>query len=578
MMKGKVKNRIFGSVMAMLLCFTPVLSIQAAEKVTPTEKEYCVDLYEASGMFLSNKKAVNLTEGEEVYLTYTVSSVEKDEAKQQGVVATKQNNVDYPYNQRGCLQFTRESVLFKEGYTYFFKFDVTDEGFECVSASAKGTDEEYITFLNSAGEVMEGMKYAGIWMAEGKVTAKLNHVRCYNKNGNDLGIALNHAREGSVYIGADMQGRKNITHSYEFELKDAYNVAVSNERYSDSDVVYMEYKIESASNNFSQTGVEMTNSPLSVIPHGGDNAFLRYDHITDDSGSVLCIPGATYLIRFERTEDNFEATVKYTVNGVTKYLSFPKEAGKFSKDYGYFTLWFGEGKKCTANARFVDFKCYDKDGKNLAVQTNQNVEITHHGGLEDYSLCEAVYYCVGNDTFITLDDEKNASVHVGDAEETKEGIYFIDGSSMQLTVGDSMEEYTYYYSHMTDANGNKYIRMKENQVRFVTGETTVTETADAKNGYKVIKPDTPKLEKNTFKCWCLGDGTEYDFDQVVTKATTLYARWVDGDGNEYLAQESVETNMNFTAVAVIGVCSMLVIGTAVAGIFIMRGGKRREKH
>lgn len=576
-MERNARKRILSFTLALILCFVPVLTMQATDEVTPTKKEYCVDFYEADGMFLSNKKPVNLTEGEEVYLTYTVESVEKDEAKQQGVIATKQNNVDYPYNQRGCLQFTRETILFKKGYTYFFKFDVTDEGFEYVSAYAKGEDEQYITFLNSVGEVMADMKYAGIWLAEGAVTAKLSHVRCYDKKGNDLGVAINHAREGSVYVDSNMVGLKNIQHSYEFEFDDAYNVAISNERYSKANVVYMEYRIESATNNFSQTGLEMTNSPKSVIPHGGDNAFLRYDHITDDSGSVLCIPGATYLIRFERTDENFEATVKYTVKGKTKYLSFPKEAGAFNSDYGYFTLWFGEGKNCMMDAKFVDFKCYDAEGNNLAVQTNKGVEIIHHGGLEDYSACEAVYYCLENDTFIALDDEKNASMHVDGAEETLKGTYFIDGSSMRLDLNDKSTEYEYYYFHITDTDGNKYVRMKENKVKFVTGQDEKTEVASARNSFKVVKPEEPTLKDNTFKCWCLGDGTEYDFEQVVMEATTLYAKWVDGDGNEYLAMESSGSGINASPAVVISVCSLLVIGTVVIGILVMRGGKKRDE-
>ena len=61
-------------------------------------------------------------------------------------------------------------------------------------------------------------------------------------------------------------------------------------------------------------------------------------------------------------------------------------------------------------------KAYGSKGKNLAIQTNQGVEITHYGDLEDYSQCEAVYYCEENNTFIALDDECKA-IRRGDNEQ-----------------------------------------------------------------------------------------------------------------------------------------------------------------
>ena len=136
------------------------------------------------------------------------------------------------------------------------------------------------------------------------------------------------------------------------------------------------------------------------------------------------------------------------------------------------------------------------------------------------------------------------------------------------------------FDSFTDENGNKYLRLKEVKVRFISGVLSGEEieqvTVTAKDGYKLAKPSEPSRKNDTFKGWCLGDGSEYDFDTVVTEALTLYAKWEDGHGKEYLAVEAFGGN-EMTPFLVVGGSVLLVAGTIVVGRLVLKKGKGNEK-
>ena len=584
--EGKIAKRILSIALMFILIVLPVFTVNATGKVTPSSKEYEVDLNAATPVFLGNEKAVKFSEGEAVFLTYTVESAEfggSADYTQHGVVASQNREEIFPYDKIGLMEFGWEASLLKEGYTYFLKFEVTEFGFECIAVYTNGQEEDYMTFPNQVGTVMEDMKYAGIWFSGKNVTGKLTHVHCYDKDGKDLGVATNNVKiknGATVYDPAKMKTNSKIKYTYEFELTDASNVAISNERATKADVVYMEYTVKNAKNTMSQTGVEMTNSPTSVHPHAGDGALLQYEQILDGSGSVLAISGATYLVRFERTKDGFDALVRYTLNGQTKYATFSQRFGMYNKGYKYCSLWFGDGENSKLSAQFVDFKCYDEEGNNLAVQTNQGVEVIRHGGLEDYSACEAVYYCIANDTFISLDDDQKITKRVDGAETAVSGTYLVDGMTLTMKAEGEETKYTYYYKYMLDADNNKYVRLKESKVRFVTGQGEETKTTSAKESFKVKKPEDPTSENGTFKAWCKGDGSEFDFEQVVMGNTTLYAKWVDGDGNEYLATATENVERTITDIPpslAIGTSVVLVLLTVIGIVYVVKRGKKHEE-
>lgn len=582
-MKGvviKMAKRIFKVILKIALCgmvLCNAFPVYATETITPSKKEYTIEISDAACVYFGNEKKVDFTVGKKYFLTYTVDKVQKNKTVQSGMAVTTEPNQNYPYVS-GTMNYETKSLLMDEGYTYFLRFEMTEDGMQYIAAKAKDETDNYVQLpLDFAGaEPQNG--YFGLWTGEGgKLTASLSHVRCYDEKGNDLGVYGATAR-GVMVIGDGMlDPNEDLQHSYEFSLKNARTVAISNSRRTTSNVVYIEYTVKNVEpTGITQSGVINTTVPTNAYPHGISRGLLRYNsHATPEECKMLT-EGASYVVRFEKTEDDFSAMIKRIVDGKVDYVSCTGWDGEFT-DGGYFALWFGESSQLTAD--FVDVKCYDGDGKNLAIQTNQGVGITHHGNLEDYSECEAVYYCLKNDTFVSLDDECNASKWVDGDESSQAGTYYINASKLYLTVGDETEEFDYVFESFTDETENKYLRLRDAKVRFVSGviggEDIEQVTVTAKDGYKLTKPSNPSKKNNSFKGWCLGDGTEYDFDAVVTESITLYAKWEDGSGNEYLATE-VSGGINTAPVVAVGVSVLLTAGTVTASILVTKRRKQNE--
>lgn len=566
---------------SMLLCLTILaastlgsenLVVHAAGDVTPSTKEYEVELYQP-GIFMGNEKGVNVSEGEEVYLTYTVSQVAKDTITQSGLLATTDREDLYPYT-KGVMQFNNlQSLLMKPGYTYFIKFEVTEFGFEYVAVYSNGTDENYETgFIHTVGEAVDNMKYCGIWVTGGDLTAKLTHVRCYDKKGNDLGVAVT----GGMVIDPTFKPNPNVKHSYEFTLDDARAIAISNAKYSKAKDIFMEYEVKDVKNTLEQTGFIMSNSPTAMYPYDGNQGFMMFQNIYDGSGGELAIPGAKYLIRFTKSGDGYEVRARYTLDGNNHYVIFPNPIGTYNPKYGYASIWLGSGN---LSATFFNVKCYDGDGKNLGIQTNQeDVEIIHYGGWEDYSVCEAMYYCEENHTLITLNEDCSAMVQNLEDKNAEAGTFAIDGVALTLQTREQASNYKYSYIQMTDESNHTYVRLKEYKVKFVTGTEDVTQTANFENGYQIEMPENPTMKGNTFKGWYLGDGREYQTSPITTKSQTVYAKWVDGDGNEYLATsaEIEDAKADMTPGIVGGICLVIVLATAAGTILVIKKGKKDE--
>lgn len=548
------------------------LAVYAAKNVTPSTKEYEVDLYKAN-VFLGNEKGVDVSGGEAVYLTYTVSSVAVDTTIQSGLIATADNTRNYPYDKVGIMKFNHlKSLLLKPGYTYFIKFEVTEFGFEYIAVYSNGEDEGYETgFTKTAGTVMDNMQYCGIWIAEGNVSAKLTHVRCYDKAGNDLGVKV----KNGMVIDPSFKANPNVKHSYEFSVSSIVaGLAISNAKHSKATDIFMEYEVKDVKDTIKQTGFIVTSNPTTLYPYDGNAGYMQFFTIYNDKSEELAIPGAKYLIRFTKAEEGLTVTARYTLDGRDHYITFPNTIGAYDSKYGYCSLWFATGE---LSATFYNVKCYDGDGNNLGIQTNQSgVEIIHYGGWEDYSVCEAMYYCSDNDTLITLLKDCSASVKKLGEGTTEEGTYRIDERQLTMQAGGQSAEYEYSYIHMTDESGNQYDRLKEYTVKFVTGTEEIIETASMENSYQIEVPENPTMKGNTFKGWYLGDGTEYTASDITTESQTVYAKWADGDGNEYLATgvevEQAETDM--TPIVIIGFSTVLVLLTAIGILLVIMKGRK----
>ena len=572
-MKGK-RSKWLGY---LLLAATLLVGIEseqvcAKEDIKRSDVKYEVNINDSQRVFIGNETPITYEVGRKYFLSYTVSEVETDETTQSGMIITKDKEEIYPYK-KGGMKYDQQSLLLEEGYTYFFRFEIKENGLECIAAKAKGDKSEYIKLPHIAENPNTKGQYFGVWMAEtGAVTGKLTNVRCYDENGKDLGVYGNETQGLVVLPEGGLQGNDAIAHSYSFSLKDADHVSISNLRATTSDVLYMEYTIKNVKyEDVTQSGVVMTNAPTAVYPYGSSGQ-MKYSPHKKPEECQLIEDGATYLYRITRNEEDFDVLVKRTVNGKTTYFSFPHVHGTYDSKCGYYTVWIGEHAGLTAD--FVDVKAYDAEGNNLAIQTNQGVEIMHHGNQEDYSECEAVYYCKENDTFISLDDECNASKRPDNESVSKMGTYFIRETTLSLTIGDDTEEFNYVYNWLLDKNGNKYIRLREQKVtlmsKAVDGEVIETIPITAEDGFKLAKPDEPTNGNHTFKGWVRGDGKEYDFDEVVTESFALYADW---DGQPTFSTIEVLNAIPVKPVIAIASCILLALVTIVIICRIKRGGK-----
>ena len=93
----------------------------------------------------------------------------------------------------------------------------------------------------------------------------------------------------------------------------------------------------------------------------------------------------------------------------------------------------------------------------------------------------------------------------------------------------------------------------------------------AADGYKLAEPVKPSREGRTFQYWQLGNGNQYDFDEVVTKSMTLYAAW-DGE-DTYTAAELLKNALNVQPIIAIATCVLLVLATVLVVLKIKRGGR-----
>lgn len=565
----------------------------AAEKTVAGKTNYTVVTDEMYGMLVT-KEPVDLTVGSKYFLTYTVESVEKNTLLGLGLLVTKDYTAAGVYgdNGEGFMKYTdfnqELNTLLEPGYTYFVSYEVKEDGFHYRIARAKGDESEYVNI----GDVGEGVigkeitdgKYFGLmfngaeeYQGEKRcLSATLTRVRCYDAKGNDIALTTKGTGAATVYQPSKFT-EKTVPHYYEFSLTDAKNVCISNKKQATTDTIYMSFDVVNVKRNaVAMNGYTLCMEPTEEYPwsHG----IIGYQDYPLGESPWL-VEGAHYFVVFEKTQEGASATVKRTVNGKSEIFGWTDGLFMENFDYdklNYFGIFMGQGDESFVSADYKNFRCYDANGNNLAVQVNKSdVEVVHYGNLEDYSLCAAVYYCKDNQTFLILDDEENFASQGVDTAATW-GTYEVDDNSWVLTAKLNGNEYQYQYKHslMVDGDGNEYKRMKDNKVTFITGSEDICQTATAENMYRIDKPDDPVKKDNTFKCWCLGDGTEYDFDTVVTEATTLYAKWVDGDGNEYLAVSSETAPQDMSAYIAVG-ASVVVLAVA-ASIVILILRKKKE--
>lgn len=590
-MKHGWKKSIGLLLCAITLCMA--IPVHAEEQVKISDKEYLISLTNAGPLYISNNTPVSGEIGSKVFFTYTVAEVASDNATQNGIIGAKNNEVAYPYTKEhgGTMKYTQtkeKTVLFEEGWTYVFRFERTEAGFDYSCAKLKDDKEVAIEFMNTAsGATDDAFNYYGIYCAGGGgVTALLNHVRCYDEKGNDLGI---HFNASTAVIQSDINklidNHLTINTFYDFVIDDKGTLAISNKYTTDSDVVYMEYEVTDVkADKTSQQGVIMTQAPKTTYPYDSANGLLKFQSFKEEETEkdrVLLREGAKYFICFIKKDADYDVLVQRTLNGKVESISFPFKAGTYKPSYQYFSLWLGEGDKRKFSASFKNFKCYDADGNNLGIQVrDKSVNLIEKGEMGNYATSKGDYYCEEKDSFVSLLDDKKVSKLVGNKIESAK--YSIHNKVLSLHLKSGKENFDYTAKLLRDAEGNEYVRIIPSKVTFVVGDESTVVKTGMENAYRVAEPEAPTKKGNTFKGWCLGNGKAYDFDTVVTKSITLYAKWENEDGIEYLEVDSPDKELtglgDYAKEIAIAISVVTLLGCVVICLVMVKGGKRNGKN
>ena len=570
-----MKKRIMAALTALMLLSTSMLTVTADEGVKVSTENYSVFYNASEDVFLCNEKTIGSEVGTKYFMTYTVKSVTNAGATQQGVVGAEDKDKTYPYDKTGYMYYEFGQDMLKEGYTYFLEFTVTEDGYDYSVAKAKpGEEPEYVYLQMEYGAKSAKTGYFGLWFGVGKMSAELIKVRCYDRAGNDLGVTSPRGRAAVVPEKTIAKDTK-IDHRYNITISKQANVAISNELVTESNKIFMEYKVKSAEGNLYQNGLCLTNNPTGKWPFASGGMLQQNEMKGDNEVGPLLTPDAEYLIVFEKGADAFTGVVQKTLNGETETFVFPIKFGTYDATGQYFSIWLGEGDTHLVSCVLEDFKCYDDKGRNLKVQCNQTATIRHIGALEDYSGCEAVYYCEKDGSVYGLYEDQ--TLKYTELSGTKNGTYSISANEITIQVEDKeTEKVPYRYHAFTDTSERTYKRLYNYKLNFVTGteETIETQTFGQENGYAPEKPEDPSLTGASFIGWYNKEGEAYDFDKWVTKSETLYAKWEGSDGRQFLAAETGREQTDFTPYIAI-ISSALILLAACAGsiVLIVRGKK-----
>lgn len=585
-MKRKWRKQIVASMLvSMMLLLSLETTALAKWDVKPSNVSYTVEIKDAYDIFIGNRKTIGTEVGTEYYMNYTVAKSDVEQYAQQGIAGATRIKT-YPYlsegNDGGFYKFSENTnKLLVEGNTYLLKFTITEDGYEYRVGWARDDKSTYIKFAKEIGDIRTNLGYFGVVFADVNMNVKLTNVHFYDKTGKDLGLTSSNPQAVKITKDVGLMAKdKHVQHSYSVKVENATDLAISNRRAATSDVVYMEYKVKSSKGtHINQPGVILSNKPKERFPYLDGNMYLdtyEYDPTKVDA-SPLFIEGAEYIIRFEKLEDEYDVAIQYTLNGKRSLVSFASIYGLYDKESAFFSLWSGDGVQFPVNIELVDFKCYDSNKNNLGVQCNDvnkyKCEIIHHGELEDYAGCEAVYYCDEDESLYALYEDKSLKFTLND--ETKNGDYRIESEVMTTNIEATKKDYNYMYYYFKDENEQTYRRLQTYKVTFETGTgTSVDEQVlDAENGYKALRPTDPKLEGNTFEGWYTAEGEQYDFENIVSESITLYAKWSD---TEYMSSGKLVDNVS--TVLLIGCSTLFLIAAVAVGVVQVTGkGKHDDR-
>lgn len=362
---------------------------------------------------------------------------------------------------------------------------------------------------------------------------------------------------------------------YAVVLKNASNVFIGNKTPMSGEVgtkVFLTYTVhEVTENKATQNGVVGTTN--AAVRYPGEEGCQIWS-----SGSKLFQEGYTYIFRLERTEDGFAYHGLKMKDDKVANVLFTKGEVKNDK-YNYYGIWTGGTSKDVVSATLTHVRCYDENGNDLGIKSNRNVsmvKVHENGETNNYAEIKGGYYCKETRTLLVLDENKQA--YLENSTESKEVSYKVMyGTQLSLMYPEGKEIWQYSTLKITDEAGNIYRCMQDAKVTFVTGEETIVKSANAKTRYRVEKPEDPTKEGDSFVGWYLGNDTEYKFDSPITESLTLYAKWRDGDGHEYLAVgQEAKFNINYEPIIAITLSTVVLAGLVIGYIALVK--KRRDRH
>ena len=575
----KIKFKRFIALIVAVILVVGMLSLQllTVNAVVPSKVDYRVFL-NGTKIFIHNKKSLSASIGTEYYFTYTVESVTKD-CNLQGLVMTGDAARAFPYIDGGFMRYQpKEPQMLTEGATYFVKMTVASGGFRYNVTRAIGDKLEDIVFEKKEGTATDDANFVGLWLYSSNAQATLKNFRFYDKYGNDLGVDYNCGFGTVDVIRQDLSFSKanDIDHRYEVSVDNKFNIAISNLRVPTTPDIFIQYKVESAEYSIKQNGIALSNSPKSDYPHA--KAVIK--HITYPSAvsSIdLLELGAEYIIKVERSSKDYTVIVQKTKGGVSEIFIISKASGEYSDNFDFVSLWFGTGAADKATFTLSDLLIYDANRNNLGVQTNVESVIKHTGELEDYAGCEATYYCKKNSGFISLYKDNTMKMTIN--KTNSEAKYKVSKNVLTASFASGTKKYDYMFKRITDDNGMVYERLYTYKVAFVTGSSTKidTQVLSNKTGYVALKPTDPKLEGCEFKGWVTADGKDFDFNSVIVKSLTLYAKWTGNNGKDFISVISETRDNTFVLTVVITAASVVILA---GGVFVflrlISKGKNRQ--
>lgn len=379
---------------------------------------------------------------------------------------------------------------------------------------------------------------------------------------------------------------------YNFSLKKAHNVCISNKKLTNTGVVYMEYEVGKVTEDTTnQTLLACASGPSVMIPGGIGQNSIHYTNYKQGEGSPLLVEGARYYICFAKRVGGFEIYAQKYHKGKYEAVKLPYyEDSKWNDAFEYFTLFFGEERSRSVSCTFKNFKCYDGNGNDLGIQldienTQKGVEILQSGLMDDTTICEAAYFCKEKPELGMIVLGKNQKGYVeknGKKQDFKYAIYG-DGekeATLYLHLSGEKQIHNYRYLQIIDEKDHIYTRLRNVKVTFVTDGQEVTEKVTLEDGYRIKEPEAPQKEGAKFLGWYLGNDEKFDFNSIVTESVSLYAKWDEKIEYQEVVGDDVFSNSedaNPPIGMLVGVSIVMLSGCAICSVLMLRRKRHEEK-